>query len=166
MSKVQQSQNSAVVASSRSVSTKRETRSSKAAQLANEKNLPEASIFDQPMLAAAEEPPVLRDITSQTINDQVKRGRGRPRKQMPCQMNITIAIPKFPSITKECPGELSGEDGKKISEANFVANFKSISSILNNVDEADQKESQKVNSFSDGHEGESSDSQMDIPETE
>ena len=60
--KIGQSQNSAVAASSRSVSTKRETRSSTAAQLAIEKNLPEASKFDSKK--ATEEALVLRDITA------------------------------------------------------------------------------------------------------
>jgi hypothetical protein len=89
-----------VAPSSRSVSTKRETRSSTAAQLAIEKNLPEASKFDCKKATLPEEGLVLRDITSQANNEQVKRGRGRPRKTVE-----TIEVPIDLNITRDLAGE-------------------------------------------------------------
>jgi len=134
-----------VTPSSRSVSTKRETRSSTAAQLAIEKNLPEASKFDHSKKATPEEAFVLRDITSQANNEQVKRGRGRPRKALETKtIDVAMELPD----QQEHRGEKSGEAGKKISEEQFISNFQSISSVMNNVDERDQLESQKVSEFS------------------
>ena len=129
--------------SSRSVSTKRETRSSTAAQLAIEKNLPEASKFDCKKATLPEEGLVLRDITAQANNEQVKRGRGRPRKAIE-----TMEVPMDIQQTKEDAGEKSGEQLQKISEAQFISNFQSISSVMNNVDDVDHQESQKVSEFS------------------
>lgn len=50
--------------------------------------------------------------------------------------------------TEENAGEKSGDAGKKISEEQFISNFQSISSVMNNVDEVDQQDSQKVSEFS------------------
>ena len=50
--------------------------------------------------------------------------------------------------TLDGPGEKSGDAGKKISEDQFMSNFQSISSVMNNVDEVDQRESQTVSEFS------------------
>ena len=47
---------------------------------------------------------MLRDITAQANNEQVKRGRGRPRKAIE-----TIEVPIDIKQTEEHAGEKSGE---------------------------------------------------------
>ena len=67
-----------------------------------------------------------------TLSQVTKRGRGRPRK-VPA-VPVDIGPP-------ETQGEKSG--GHVISDSQMVSNLQSISSVINNVDERDQKESQK-----------------------
>jgi hypothetical protein len=54
-------------------------------------------------------------------------------------------------------------EGPKISDAQYQSNFQSISSVMNNVDERDQKESQKVSGFSQHEEDTPMQSPGDIP---
>ena len=75
---------------------------------------------------------MLRDITAQANNEQVKRGRGRPRKAIE-----TMEVPMDVQQTNEHAGEKSSELLQKISEAQFISNFQSISSVMNNVDDVD-----------------------------
>ena len=119
-----QSQTSNVGASSRSVSLKRETRSSTAAQLAivpisSEIEVKKSQAPENLTLMPAETL-ILRDITSQTNNE--KRGRGRPRKQ-PTKAIEEIQVPQDIQITKEDVGEKSGADVQKISEEQYISNF-------------------------------------------